>query len=89
MIVCSLVNRGAPGCSTCSRAMPKSRTLATSDGVIITFAGLMSRWITPASCAVASASQTCAAHASAVSSGGGPCLRTADSGAPSMSSMTR
>ncbi len=31
-----------------SRAIPKSTTLTAPDGVIITLAGLMSRWTTPA-----------------------------------------
>ncbi len=34
--------------SATARAMPKSITFTRPDGVIITFAGLMSRWMMPA-----------------------------------------
>ncbi|HTM24622.1 MAG TPA: hypothetical protein VL225_05460 [Vicinamibacterales bacterium] len=37
------------------RATPKSSTFTCPDEAIITLAGLMSRWTTPARCAAASA----------------------------------
>ena len=37
-------------------AMPKSITSTLPSRVTMTFAGLMSRWITPSACAAASAS---------------------------------
>jgi hypothetical protein len=42
-----------------ARAMPKSVSLAIPSGVTMIFAGLTSRWMTPFSCAAASASAAC------------------------------
>ena len=52
------------------RAIPKSMTLTSPLRVTMTFAGLMSRWITPATCAYASASQIFSATSTACGSGG-------------------
>ena len=40
-----------------TRAMPKSITFTVPSRVTMTLPGLMSRWITPAACAAASAAQ--------------------------------
>src|SRR3982751_3873225 len=51
--------------SVCSRAMPKSITFTAPDRVTITFAGLMSRWMMPCSCAAWSADATFSASSTA------------------------
>ena len=45
-------------------ARPKSITLVCPRGVMMTFEGLMSRWMIPRACASVSASATCVAMAS-------------------------
>ncbi len=57
----------SPGSST--RAMPKSISFRTPSSRTITFSGLRSRWMTPASCACPSARASCWIT-SAASSGG-------------------
>jgi hypothetical protein len=42
-----------------ARAMPKSTSTVRPAGVSMMFAGLRSRWTTPASCAACSPSATC------------------------------
>ena len=48
-----------------TEANPKSRTFTTPSGVIFTFAGFRSRWMTPFSCAASKASAICRATGSA------------------------
>ncbi len=50
-------------------ASPKSRILARPSGVIMTFSGLRSRWVTPAVCAASSPSAICAAMSSVLRRG--------------------
>ncbi|ARZ68432.1 hypothetical protein SMD11_2784 [Streptomyces albireticuli] len=75
--------------SSTNRAMPKSRTLTVSSGVTMTFAGLMSRWTSPARCAAAIASQICTPQVTACAGRGRPPARTAPSVRPWSRSMTR
>ena len=62
----------APVVGWCNLARPKSSTLARPCGVIMMFAGLMSRWISPMECAAARASATCAPNSSSRGSSSGP-----------------
>ncbi|BDZ42087.1 hypothetical protein GCM10025865_13860 [Paraoerskovia sediminicola] len=55
--------------SAMARAIPKSMTFTVPVGVIITFAGLMSRWTIPAWCEYSSAESTPAAISTASSMG--------------------
>ena len=48
-------------CDSSTFARPKSRTFTVPSGVIFTFAGFRSRWITPRSWAYSSASAICLA----------------------------
>ena len=59
----------AAGAVSIAFARPKSRTFTFSSGVILTLAGLRSRWTIPCSCAVSSASAICNAMRSASSIG--------------------
>ena len=70
-------------------ARPKSSTFTLSSGVILTFAGLRSRWTMPRSCAASSASVICCAILSVSSTGSGPRRSRSASVSPSMSSITR
>ncbi len=71
------------------RAMPKSITLTSPLRVTMTFAGLMSRWITPATCAYASASQIFSATSTACGTvKRPPALMKSSSVRPWMNSMT-
>ncbi len=71
------------------RAMPKSMTLTSPWRVTMTFAGLMSRWMTPATCAYASASQIFSATSTACpTSKRPPELMKSSSVRPWMNSMT-
>lgn len=55
--------------SAMARAMPKSITLTAPVGVIMTLAGLMSRWTIPAWCEYSSAARTPAVISTASSIG--------------------
>ncbi|CPU67315.1 Uncharacterised protein [Mycobacteroides abscessus] len=55
--------------SATARAMPKSMTFTAPVGVIITLAGLMSRWTIPAWCEYSSAARTPAVISTASSMG--------------------
>src|SRR5213594_1679258 len=55
-----------------SRAMPKSITLSTPLGSTTMFWGLMSRWITPSSCATSSARHSCFPIVRVTDTGSGP-----------------
>src|SRR6266540_3785540 len=55
-----------------SRAMPKSITLSTPLGSTTMFWGLMSRWITPCSCATSSARHSCLPIVRVTDTGSGP-----------------
>lgn len=72
-----------------SRAMPKSMSLRTPSSRTMTFSGLRSRWMTPASCACASAAAS-SWMTMAASSGGsmGPSSRNVFSVWPRMYSVT-
>jgi hypothetical protein len=59
------------------------------SSVIIKFAGLMSRWITPCSCACARPAAICRANASACADGIGPLSMRARTVVPATYSMTR
>ena len=59
------------------------------SGVIITFAGFRSRWITPASCAASTPAAICAASSMASSTGSGPRSSRSASDSPSTNSRTR
>ena len=72
-----------------SFASPKSSTFTRPSRVTITFAGFKSRWITPRSCAAASASAIGVASASARSSGNPPAVTSRSRPSPSTSSITR
>jgi hypothetical protein len=75
--------------SVCSRAMPKSITLTAPARVTITFAGLMSRWMMPCSCAAWSAEATFSVSSTAcIGVGWPPPARNDASVRPSMYSMT-
>ena len=80
---------GSPsGLGSSAFANPKSSTLTVPSSRTLMFAGLRSRWITPASCAASSASAICLPIGSASSSGIGPFeIRSARVG-PSTSSST-
>ena len=58
--------------SDSARAMPKSMTFTAPVLVIMMFAGLMSRWMIPASCEKLSARQTSAMIRPASFNGSGP-----------------
>ena len=76
------------GVGSSALAKPKSNTLTVPSSRTLMFAGLRSRWITPASWAASSASAICLAIGSASSSGIGPFeIRSARVG-PSTSSRT-
>ncbi len=76
-------------CAPTSRAMPKSITFTRPARVIMTFAGLMSRWITPLSCAWSSASSTARVMRVASGHGNAPCTATRlSSVSPSTYSIT-
>ena len=70
-------------------ARPKSRTLTLPSGVILTLAGLRSRWTMPFSWASSSASAICFATSRASSIAIGPRLRRTARSSPSTSSSTR
>ncbi len=72
-----------------SRAIPKSITRTLPSRVIITFAGLMSRWITPWACAAPSASAiSCAIVAACFGGSVLPDPRKSASVRPSMYCIT-
>ncbi len=68
-------------------AMPKSSTFAPV-AVIMTLAGVTSRWTMPSRCAAASASATCAPVSTAAGQGSGPSVRRWSSSSPLSSSIT-
>jgi hypothetical protein len=68
-------------------AIPKSSTFAPV-GVIITLAGVTSRWTMPSRCAAASASATSAHTRTATGQGSGPSVSRASSSSPVSSSST-
>ncbi len=71
-------------------AMPKSITLTSPRGVIITLAGFTSRWTSPERWAASSAAATSAAIRAASSGGSRPRRCSADASvSPSTSSITR
>ena len=69
-------------------AMPKSATLASPDAVNKMFAGLTSRWITPASCAAWSARRTWVITSLARTSPSGPSRSSSCSVRPGRRSIT-
>ena len=69
-------------------ARPKSRIFAKPSAVTITFSGLRSRCTTPAPCALARPSATCAAMRRSLFAGRGPPASSSRSVRPSISSMT-
>ena len=80
---------GSPsGLGSSAFARPKSNTLTVPSSRTLMFAGLRSRWITPASCAASSASAICFAIGRASSSGIGPFEIRSTSVGPSTSSST-
>ena len=72
-----------------SRATPRSVTRACPSSSTRMLAGLMSRWITPRSCACARASSTSAAISAAARSPGGVSAYTRSNDGPSISSEMR
>jgi hypothetical protein len=71
-------------------ASPKSVTLTFPFSSIITFEGLRSRWMTPASCAAASPAHNCRAISVALSAGRRPKrLMTEESSSPRTYSIER
>ena len=75
--------------SATARAMPKSMTFTAPDCVIITFAGLMSRWMMPLRWLNSSALQMSAVISMARCHGSRPSLRRMSrSVRPSTNSMT-
>ncbi len=80
--------RVRPSPTPLARAMPKSATLTSPDGVMSTLPGLMSRWITPRRWAVASARAMSLATAAASTGSIGPRAIDSRSVLPSTYSMT-
>ena len=77
------------GAASTARAMPKSVSFTSPSSRTRMFAGLTSRWMTPASCAACSAEAAWARIDAVRFAPSGPSsLMICDSGGPSTSSMT-
>ena len=80
--------RVRPSPAPFARAIPKSATLTSPDGVMRTLPGLMSRWMTPRRCAVARARAMSLAIPAASAGAIGPAAMDSRSVLPSTYSMT-